>query len=781
MRWPVNLVLGGVDVCEGRTGIFCKMAEVRGRNFPEPEEYPVDPAIPGMPLKTFAFNDSGIAFCAGRFGDKSRLFCAYLGVDLLGKIASAATVGEEERDATWFPVECKSKDNTESFPVEHVRHMSFNATGTALAVCMEDTFLTLVVDNQLHKWLLVQDVAAEPTPITFLASMPVRRRLHRLLHAEWHPLHSDVFAVLWKNGAYPCRSLFVLYSVGAEGDDLWEDRQSTTILDSDDELTSFTFVQHSNGLDNWELFTVYFLLKEGSVRPVCPCVPRGTQIERGTWLGLMSQAKEDEDGRAQGWLESAWETRGAGEGSGDIMEYLGSDLKPATGRPALQVREESSQAHVEEDAISCKAINMCQEDTVWDVPTVFVMSYLSGNVDVLVSLNPVPGPVFDLERTPGRAQSGLHRLQRLKCGSEEDGHDPHLYLVHDVGATDQLFLVGSRAAYTLVLPWLHHLREYFHDGQTQDAPPPDFQQWREQIVISCVVHEETELLGFQSSVYLSKRRTLARTRSALRSFMVSTAKKRVSAVNVDEDSSEDFLDAKYRFDKTILETGRSCKHISPTPWKVPQNMESETSRKAVLEAVTKMTMRVGELLTFQKEMQRVSALWHGEVNDLLQMYTSRLNEKLPPLFKRLKEPNGGLEGRIARLSNKRKQLETRFDAIVRKIHMFRPLSEEEKQWSSELKKQDQELHQASRALPMLEKEWEAIQRKLGEAPKQMPVHLPERMKRELLAAISEHHNTLERCSNILQTIDEAGFERMVALSALPTSGAAAVAAAKAEY
>lgn len=711
-----------------------------------------------MPLKTFAFNDSGIAFCAGSLGDRSTLFCAYLGVELLGKISSSATVGEDGRDATWFPVECKSKGSTESFPVERVRHMSFNATGTTLAVCMEDTFFTLAVDNQLHKWLLVQDVAAEPKPIEFLISEPIHRLLYRLVRVEWHPLHSDVFAVLWKNCTHATRSHFLLYLVGSEGDDLLEDQQSRIILESDDEVSSFTFVQHSNGLENWELFTVYFLLTEGTVRPVCPCIPRGTQIERGTWRGLMSQAKEDDDDSAQRWLEVAWVTRGAGEGNDDIMEYLGSDLKPAAGRRALRVRKESSQAHAEEDAISCKAINMCQEDTVWDVPTVFVMTYSSGAVDVLVSLNPVPGPAFDFERKLERGND-LQRLQRLNRGSEEDGH---LYLAHDVGATDLLFLVGPRAAYTLVLPWLHNLRQYFREGLTEDAPTLDFQQWREQFAISCVVHEETELLGFQSSVYLSKRHTLARNRSAIRSFFVSTAKKRASVVNVDEDLSEDFLDARYRFDKRILET---VKHTSSTPWKVPQNMESAKDREDVDKAVTAMAMRVGELRTFQKELQRVSALWHGEVSDLLKVYTSRLNEKLPPLFKRLKEPNGGLEGRIARLNIKRKQLETRVDAVVHKIHMFRPLSEEEKQWFSELKMQDRKLQQATRALPMLKKEWEAVKRKLGEVPKQKPIELTARMQRELFDAISENHNAIEQCSNRLQAIDEAGFERMTAAPA----------------
>ena len=70
-------------------GQLGRMAEVRGQNYPEPED-PWDPA-PGMPLKTFAFNDSGIAFCAGSLGDRSSLFCAYLGVELLGKISSSAT------------------------------------------------------------------------------------------------------------------------------------------------------------------------------------------------------------------------------------------------------------------------------------------------------------------------------------------------------------------------------------------------------------------------------------------------------------------------------------------------------------------------------------------------------------------------------------------------------------------------------------------------------------------------------------------------------------------
>ena len=224
-----------------------------------------------------------------------------------------------------------------------------------------------------------------------------------------------------------------------------------------------------------------------------------------------------------------------------------------------------------------------------------------------------------------------------------------------MGATDLLFLVGSRAAYTLILPWLHSLRQYFHEDLAKDAPSPNFQQWGEQAAISCVVHEETELLGFQSSVYLSKRRTLARNDSALRSFFVTTAKKQMSVVTVD-DSSEDFLDARYRFDKTILETARSSKHISSTSRKAPRTMESAKEFEDVDKAVTALAMRVGELRTFQKEVERVSALWDGEVSELLKVYTERLNEKLPSLFKKLKEPNGGLEGRFARLSNKRKQL-----------------------------------------------------------------------------------------------------------------------------
>ena len=166
---------------------------------------------------------------------------------------------------------------------------------------------------------------------------------------------------------------------------------------------SFTFTQSPKaqvGYGCWEQFTAYILFKDGSISPICPILPEGTEISGETmsylWKSLSLSTKQntantlDDDVEiskvAERWLESSWIDQ---EGNGSSFTYINSgdsiDFVPIIQQPLLSPSDVNLElAQLTSCASSLSCVNMTSVTSTMHVPTIFTLIYKSGLIQILV-------------------------------------------------------------------------------------------------------------------------------------------------------------------------------------------------------------------------------------------------------------------------------------------------------------------------------------------------------------------------------------------------------------
>jgi len=644
-------------------------------------------------LQTFALNNQGIGFCAGLCNGESKLFCAYLGPSMDGVVGEDEEANEQL--SVWCPVDVRILGTAgEACTVNKPKELSFNATGSMLYVLnADDSFFVVPVESKgLRRQLLATARnAGSPVPVGLPCSRPLEHRRSRIVSVQWHPLESHALVVLSQDMNDECAVTLGMYSAKTvdEENSGRVQVEMKTKFQTPRAPVAFSFVRRCGASEvNWEIFSLYVLLSDERIVPVCPFAPLGTQIKRQTFLRLLSQAPT----MAREWLETCW--RAAPDG---VLVHVGGGhmgaLKPC---PQLPPLENSAVAERDETTtgLSLSCINVANSRTGNDVPTIFVVTSTSGIVRILINGSRVPAPMWNETYVPSSNRKTLNVVTAMKASAGEKYH-----IATDNISVDFLFLVGSRTVYVLKMPWIFEKLLKYFEADDDDGPSADLlntEAWAEETkhgtrpCFSC--SEASSISGFRSYVAMSKRKTFVRVREGLVKVDLAHALSREAmpppggAIEPAQGNGDTVSIEKVRFNLAILNELESSLTVPQPSWPAGPIATYESAAMAK-EHIACLQQRVLAYDSFQRELERVEAFWDEPLQKMTEM-TKKLEERVE---KTKRKSCSTFQTKIESVKIRQIQIEKRIDLLIEKMYISKPLTKQQKELYGELNRQQETL------------------------------------------------------------------------------------------
>ena len=791
-----------------------------------------------FPYQTLAVNKRGLAFCVG--GEDSDIYCAYLGP----KINGYYNVGTSQQAATWYKLKY-SRQGYENYAANKskVQYIQFNASGTAL-LCMSVTSIFVIHINETKAVSLIksqrEDIAEM---LTFRRSTSKPRLGEEFIFSTFHPLKDSTVVALTRSSTSggqnnlnigqkkhgssksssdengdECISNIILYNLSESAIDMVVSQE--ICFQTASAPVSFTFTQSPKaqvGYGCWEQFTAYILFKDGSISPICPILPEGTEISGETmsylWKSLSLSTKQntanslDDDVEiskvAERWLESSWVDQ---EGNGSSFTYINSgdsiDFVPIIQQPLLSPSDVNLElAQLTSCASSLSCVNMTSVTSTMHVPTIFTLIYKSGLIQILVGPITTPKPKWTHTRSDkylnDSKRSKLIPLQALLLPPTQNTDnlidDTRGYFLLGAGSRyDFLFVVGQNSVYMLKLTWLILLEDYFSRDDNKSTSP-NFGSWKSEL--SLVYHDSSNsslksTFGVQSVVTPSAvRKTLFRLSDCILDVDIS----RFLFLNADEwnknsqlqnmksngkgnadndnDSNGDnsklvlsSIPSEMKFDQAVL---RKLEESKSDSWPIIRGkIETFDEASKAIVVLNKMKERIEAYENVQDELQRKNNVWVPLVQNDVNLI-SKLETEVATLGDLIMK----IDDRCQKIKRSQVALKVKMDSLFSILHESKPISDAERQYHFELRGLRDKMNgmgvtikQLDQVILQITAASNDLQRRSTDAflsGGTNDVFLPRRMERALVDALQHNAAALAACkrniNELKQNVEKAGI------------------------